>query len=157
MLANLLDPHFTAWAALVGLAGIGASLGARLLRRLARRDACTHIVRLAGAVVDIEQSIASDLEQAGASTLFPKFLAQSQGYAKRAHNALTNDEQLRTRRTHVLNALLMLLHEDHRRMVDLRSELDKVLAIWAHAPGARSLPAAGAACQAPAGCSSHCA
>jgi hypothetical protein len=121
----------TAWAALAGVGGLVGIVGSRLLRVAAHRDASEHIVRLAKAVLDIEQTFETDLAQIAQTSLFARYPKECGEYSRRAHNALAAGEQLRHRPKHVLKAMLMLLHEDHRRLVELRMELDSALAVWA--------------------------
>jgi hypothetical protein len=145
LLQALLAPSSTGFA--LGALGVGVLVAttsaAHLVRRHSRREASEHIVRLAGEIVAIARTVASDLAHIGPNTPFARFDQQAAEYARRAGNAIAARDRLRRRRSQVLEATLVLLHEDHRHMVDLRSEFDAALALWANChPRERSAAAA---------------
>jgi hypothetical protein len=94
-----------------------------------------HIVRLAVDIVDVAGSVDADLATVSRDADFAPFPLRCHDYAQRAKDALAEGKALRQREPDSLSIILLELHDDHRRIVDLRSELDRALARKAEATG----------------------
>jgi hypothetical protein len=94
-----------------------------------------HIVRLAVDIADVAGSVEADLASVSGEAAFASFPLRCHDYAQRAKHALQEGRALRYREPDSLSIILLELHDDHRRIVDLRSELDRALARKADASG----------------------
>ncbi len=104
------------------LAGLGAFWMLRLQRRRSLRQ--QHVERLAAEIVQVAQSIEVDLRS------LPR-TSEAAELAQRGADCRTRARQVATSRCRTPDALdeaIGQLHEDHRRIVDLRWELDAVMA-----------------------------
>jgi hypothetical protein len=108
-----------------------------LLQRRKGDDAVRHIARLAEEIVAVAATIEADLAAGSDPGAFVAFLQRCRENGQRAAEALERGRALRQQEPETLDATLLLLHEDHRRMVDLRSEVDRALA-------RKAVPAGGA-------------
>ena len=93
-----------------------------------------HIMRLAVEIADVADSIDADLAPLRDAD-FAAFPLRCRDSAVRARDAMAEGKALRQREPDSLSIILLELHDDHRRIVDLRSELDRALARKADASG----------------------
>jgi len=119
-------------AALVGL----AAMLAWFLRRQKRKRLVTHLLRLASDVVDVAESIDQDLEGLPRVRTLAALLSRSRESRERAEAFLAQGQRLDWLPVVRIARALELLHDEHRRIVDLRSEVDTALAAWRHGPRA---------------------
>lgn len=94
-----------------------------------------HIVRLAVDIADVAGSVEADLATVSRDAEFASFPLRCRDYSHRAKDALQEGRALRQREPDSLSIILLELHDDHRRIVNLRSELDRALARKADASG----------------------
>jgi hypothetical protein len=94
-----------------------------------------HIVALAAYIADVAGSVEADLASVAGDAAFTQFPLRCRDSAQRARHALQEGRALRQREPDSLSIILLELHDDHRRIVDLRSELDRALARKAEAGG----------------------
>ena len=87
-----------------------------------------HIVGLAVDIAHVAGSVEADLAGVAGDAAFTTFPLRCRDYAQRARHALREGRALRQREPDSLSIILLELHDDHRRIVDLRSELDRALA-----------------------------
>jgi hypothetical protein len=122
------------WLAAAGTALFGAG-ALCLFRRRRGVDEERQILRLASDIVAVAATVDADLSRVASDASFIKFANRCRECSERAHEALKEGKGLRLLETERLTSTLLLLHDDHRRMVDLRSELDRALAAWLDARG----------------------
>lgn len=122
------------WLAAVGAALLGAG-AICLFRRRRGADEERQVLRLASDIVGVAGTVDADLARVAPDSSFIKFANRCRECSERAHDALKEGRGLRQMEAERLTAILLLLHDDHRRMVDLRSELDRALAAWLDARG----------------------
>ena len=91
-------------------------------------DAVRHIARLAEEIVAVAATIEADLAAGRDPGVSVAFLQRCRENGQRAAEALARGRALRQQEPETLGATLLLLHEDHLRMVDLRLEVDRALA-----------------------------
>ena len=87
-----------------------------------------HIVSLAVDIAEVAGSVEADLAGVAGDAAFTAFPLRCRDYAQRARHALQEGKALRQREPDSLSIILLELHDDHRRIVDLRSEVDRALA-----------------------------
>jgi hypothetical protein len=114
-------------AVLAALAG-AAALGAWLVRRRRHNRVVTNVLRLALDIVDVAATVDEDLDRVCTERTYPDVRAKCREYRDRAEAILAHRERLARLPSDRVVAALELLHDDHRRMVNLRSEADAVLA-----------------------------
>jgi hypothetical protein len=110
------------WFATAAAAALGAFLVLRTRRRRTQRQ--EHVGRLAEEIVEVAQSIEADLHSLPRTT-------EAADLARRAADCRLRATAIagsRCRTAQALNEAVGQLHEDHRRVVDLRWELDAVMA-----------------------------
>ena len=91
-------------------------------------DTVRHVARLAVEIVGVAGTIESDLESDAGAPAFVVFRQRCRENRERAEAALAQGRSLRQQEREALVTTLLLLHDDHRRMVDLRSEVDRAVA-----------------------------
>jgi hypothetical protein len=134
-----MDLRFWKAALTAGLASLAALLGLALmlawvLRRQRRKRLIAHLVRLASDVVTVADSIDQDIEsQVGGGNL-RNLRSRSRECRERAKAFLAQRERLDWSPAIRVTRALELLHDEHRRIVDLRSEADVALAGWRQSP-----------------------
>jgi hypothetical protein len=111
-------------------AGTACFCGAAIFFWRNRRGGRTirHIVSLAVDIAEVAGSVEADLAGVAGDAAFTNFPLRCRDYAQRARHALQEGKALRQREPDSLSIILLELHDDHRRIVDLRSELDRALA-----------------------------
>lgn len=116
-----------------GLAVLAAcALAIVLVRRRTREQVVPQVLRLAAEIESVAHTVEEDL--AGLPRhAFSSFSLACGDYSRRARNALDDGLGLQGRPRVVLTSTLLLLHEDHRKIVDLRSQLDRALGRWSKA------------------------
>lgn len=119
------------------VAGTACLWGAALFYWRSRRGHGTmrHIMRLAVDIVEVAGSVEADLATVSRDANFAPFPLRCHDYAQRAKDALAEGKALRQREPDSLSIILLELHDDHRRIVNLRSELDRALVRKAEANG----------------------
>ncbi|MBC5785206.1 hypothetical protein H8N03_19825 [Ramlibacter sp. USB13] len=108
------------WIATGLLAAVGAWVLARLRRRRTERH--LHVARLAAEIVEVARSIEADLQELPRTSEAVE-LARRCGECRRR----TTDTASRRLRDDALEDAIGQLHDDHRRVVDLRSEVDVLM------------------------------
>lgn len=121
-----------AWM-LPGLAALAAcAVAIALFRRRTRVEVLPQVLRLAAEIESVARTVEEDL--AGMPRhAFSSFSLACGEYSRRARKALDAGLGLQARPRVVLTSTLLLLHEDHRKIVDLRSQLDRALGRWSKA------------------------
>ena len=109
-------------------------VAAFLWQRRTGDDRARHIARLAMEIDAVAGTIESDLQVDGGEA-FIVFGQRCRENRQRAREALGQGRALREQEAQALVTTLLLLHDDHRRMVDLRSEVDRAVARRAAAAG----------------------
>lgn len=94
-----------------------------------------QVLRLASDIVAVAETVHADLARVAEDSSFTRFANRCRECSERSHEALKEGRGLRQLEAERLTGILLLLHDDHRRMVDLRSELDRALAAWLDARG----------------------
>lgn len=117
-------------AALLGLAAIVAWV----LRRQRKKRLLAHLFRLASEIVSVSESVDEDLENHAGGRILGSFRARSRECRKTAEAFLAHRERLDRIRTLRITRALEQLHEEHRRIVELRSEVDGALSSWRRSP-----------------------
>ncbi|GAB3764475.1 hypothetical protein GCM10028796_19590 [Ramlibacter monticola] len=115
----------------IGIAAGAACLGgvvAFVWHRRRGEDTLRHIARLAAGIVAVGGTIESDLETDPEAPAFMVFRQRCRENRERADQALEQGKALGQQEAEALLTTLLLLHDDHRRMVDLRSEVDRAVA-----------------------------
>jgi hypothetical protein len=114
-------------AAVSGAACIGA-VTAFVWKRRHEEDAARHILRLAAEIDGVADGIDTDLACAADDPPCVVLRQRCREAHERAIQALAEGRDLRLQEREALTTLLLLLHDDHRRIVDLRSDVDRALA-----------------------------
>lgn len=114
-------------AVLAALAG-AAALGMWFVRRRRHNAMVMNVLRLALDIVDVAATIDEDLDRVCTERTFPEVRAKCREYRDRAEAILAHRERLARLPGDRVTTALELLHDDHRRMVNLRSEADAALA-----------------------------
>ena len=111
----------TWWMATAALATVGTWALRRLLRRRSQRH--LHVERLAAEIVEVARSIEGDLQG------LPR-TSEAVNLARRCMECRSRTETAAARRLRddALEAAIGQLHDDHRRVVDLRSQVDVLMA-----------------------------
>jgi hypothetical protein len=118
---------FTLVVATGALCAVGA-LGFLWWKRRRDEDAVRHILRLAAEIEAVATTVDADLEDAADDPPCVVFRQRCRDARRHAADALVRGEALRQQDAEALITTLLLLHDDHRRVVDLRSEVDRALA-----------------------------
>jgi hypothetical protein len=126
-------------AAAAGLVFVLLAAWWRLLRR--GQDETEHVVRLAVDISAVASSIEDDLRQAGRDERFPHLGARCRECRGRAEQVLAQKYRLSRLSADERDIWLAQLHDDHRRIVDLRSETDSAWRPAIRAGRAASAPA----------------
>lgn len=111
-------------SAAIALALTGAGL--RWWGTRARRGLLRSVVRMAEEIGSVGATIHADLP--GGEEEFARVAADCNFLGRRAAHFLAQRSGLRRMSAERLQTALERLHDDHRRMVDLRSEVDYLLA-----------------------------
>lgn len=116
----------------LALAAAGLAAGALAAWCLQRRrhddDTVRDILRLAREIDAVAATVDADLENAADDPPCVVLRQRSREARERAAEALARGRALREQDREALITSLLLLHDDHRRIVDLRSEVDAALA-----------------------------
>jgi hypothetical protein len=123
------------WVAGLGLLAGGAAAAGWFLMRRRDDEVVRHTLRLASEIVAVGATIDADLARVPAEAPFQSFAQRCRENAERAHEALKQGRALRQMDPELLSDTALLLYEDHRRTVDLRSEVDRALAKWLETHG----------------------
>jgi hypothetical protein len=99
-------------------------------------DSARHILRLAKEIEGVAEGIEADLESAADDPPCVVLRQRCREARGRATRALAEGQGLRLQEREALTTTLLLLHDDHRRIVDLRSQVDCALAPKAQGAGA---------------------
>ncbi|MEJ8835465.1 hypothetical protein [Ramlibacter sp. AN1133] len=121
-------------AAAAGAACIGGAT-AFVWKRRQDDDTSRDILRLAAEIDGVAAGIETDLEGAADDPPCVVFRQRSREARERALQALAQGKALKLQEREALITTLLLLHDDHRRVVDLRSDVDRALARKAQAAG----------------------
>jgi hypothetical protein len=116
---------------MIAAAGAAACIAAALAFLWQRRhdeDTARHILRLAQEIDGVADGIDSDLARAADDPPCVVLRQRCREAHERATQALAEGKDLRLQEREALTTLLLLLHEDHRQMVDLRLDVDRALA-----------------------------
>ncbi|HEY0826334.1 MAG TPA: LPXTG cell wall anchor domain-containing protein [Ramlibacter sp.] len=122
------------WLAAAGAALLSAAV-LYLFRRRRGHEVERDVVRLASHIVAVADTVEADLARVAGEPGFTRFANRCRECSERAHGALQLGRALRAVEIESLTGTLLMLHDDHRRMVDLRSELDRALGAWLDARG----------------------
>lgn len=122
------------WLALAG-AALVAAVALCIFKRRRGHDVERQVLRLASDIVAVAATVDGDLARVATDPSFTKFANRRRECSERAEDALRQGRALRQAEMESLTGTLLMLHDDHRRMVDLRSELDRALAAWLDARG----------------------
>jgi hypothetical protein len=114
------------FAAPLGLAAIAAWFS----RRRSKRRLVTHLLRLASDIVSVSGSVDDDLESHAGGGSGKSFSARSRECRETAEIFLAHRERLERLPTIRITRAMEQLHDEHRRIVDLRSEVDIALSSW---------------------------
>lgn len=134
-----MDLRFWKGAFTAGLTAAGALLGLAALlawfwRRRSRKRLVSHVVRLALDIVSVSESVDEDLANQPGSPLATMLRARSRACRETAESFLFHRERLNSGPAIRVMRALEALHEEHRRVVDLRLEVDVALASWRRSP-----------------------
>ena len=115
---------------LAGAAALGAALVLRrwLSHRLHSRDAVLHAIRLADDIGLVADTIEGDLLRLKGTPSWAALDARCNECRERADQASAQRRMLARLEADALEDLVGHLHEDHRRVVNLRSDVDLALA-----------------------------
>jgi hypothetical protein len=122
----------------LGAAGIAGGCGAAVLWKLKRRhgaDLAGRTLRLASEIIEVADTIEDDVSALRDQPRFTRIAQRCRECTERSRAALTQRRVLRAHDPEALTGTLLLLHDDHRRIVDLRSETDRALATWVETHG----------------------
>ncbi|GAB3660724.1 hypothetical protein GCM10028813_38070 [Ramlibacter alkalitolerans] len=122
-------------AAAAAAAVCSGAAAAFFWKRREDEDATRHILRLAAEIDGVAVGIEAELERVADDPPCVVFRQRCREAHGRSVGAIAVGQRLRLQEREALTTTLLLLHEDHRRMVDLRSEVDRVLARKAQAAG----------------------
>lgn len=120
-------------AAAAVLAGAAALIAWRLRRRQHRR-LVANVIWLASDIVSIAESIEEDLDGGSYRGALGGVRSRCQEYRARAEAFVLHEDRVRRLPPPRVTAILHTLHDEHRRMVDLRSEVDSALAARRRSP-----------------------
>ena len=109
------------WMVTAALAALGAWALGRVVQRRSARP--LHVQRLAAEIVEVARSIEADLQDL-ARTSDAVDLARRCGECRRRTESVVG----RRLKDDALEGAIGQLHDDHRRVVDLRSEVDVLMA-----------------------------
>ena len=126
-------PFLTLALAAAGLAA-GALAAWFCLRRRHDDGTVRDILRLAREIDAVAATVDADLEDAADDPPCVVLRQRSREARERAAQALARGRALRGQDREALITSLLLLHDDHRRIVDLRSAVDAALARRKAAP-----------------------
>jgi hypothetical protein len=104
------------------------AFGAWWSRRHHGRDAVRHLLRLADEIAAIAETIEADLGRLAGQASLTALRARCRENRERADDAFQRRRTLDRLDVYALEDLVEGLHDDHRRIVDLRSEVDSALA-----------------------------
>jgi hypothetical protein len=120
---------------LFALGGVAVGSGAVAWFCMAKRshgaDAASHTLRLASEIIAVAETIEDDVAVLRDEPRFTRVAQRCRECAERAREALKQRKSMRSRDAEALTQTWLLLHDDHRRIVDLRSDTDRALASWA--------------------------
>jgi hypothetical protein len=133
--SDLLEMLSLMAAAAAAAAGIGTA-AAFFWKRREDDDATRHILRLAAEIDGVAAGIDADLAGAADDPPCVVLRQRCREARRKARQALAEGQGLRLQQREALTTWLLLLHDDHRRIVDLRSEVDRALARKAQGTGA---------------------
>jgi LPXTG-motif cell wall-anchored protein len=122
------------WLAAAGAALVSAG-AVVVFRRRRGNEVARQVLRLASDIVAVGATLDADLARVAGEASFTKFVRRRQECGERAEGALKEGRALGVQEMEGLTGTLLMLHDDHRRMVDLRSELDRALAAWLDSRG----------------------
>jgi hypothetical protein len=97
-------------------------------RRHHGRDAVRHVLRLADEIAAIAETIEADLGRLSGHAPLNALRARCRESRERADNTFQRRKSLDRLDVYALEDLVGHLHDDHRRIVDLRWEVDSALA-----------------------------
>lgn len=115
-------------AFVAGAACAGGATAWFLCRRSDDEGAVRDILRLAGEIEAVAATVDAELEGAADDPPCVVLRQRCRDARERATQALAQGKALRLQDGEALITTLLLLHEDHRRMVDLRLDVDRALA-----------------------------
>jgi hypothetical protein len=110
-----------------GTARVAAAIAGVLIpgsQRRPRSHLHQHLERLAAEIVEVARSVEADLEALPQTSAVADLARRCGDCRRRAHEAASAQRL----GADALQAAISQLHEDHRRVVDLRSDVDVVLA-----------------------------
>jgi hypothetical protein len=119
----------------IGLGFAAAPLGpaaivAWFLQRRSKQRLVTHLLRLASDIVSVSGSVDDDLESHAGGGSWKSLSARSRECRETAEVFLAHRERLERLPTIRITRAMEQLHDEHRRIVDLRSEVDIALSSW---------------------------
>ncbi|HET8744864.1 MAG TPA: LPXTG cell wall anchor domain-containing protein [Ramlibacter sp.] len=118
---------FLTLASAAGALGLGAVAGWFFRRRRRDDETARDILRLASQIDAVAATVDADLEPAADDPPCVVLRQRSREARERATEALEQGRALRQQDREALRSRLLLLHDDHRRIVDLRSEVDRAM------------------------------
>jgi len=127
---HLVEPILDLPSLMIVAAGGAACIGGAAAFFCKRRqdDECArHVLRLAADIDEVATGIESDLAGAADDPPCVVFRQRCGDARQRAQQARALGRALRLQEREALTTTLLLLHDDHRRIVDLRSEVDRAL------------------------------
>lgn len=122
------------WLVAAGITAVAAAAW-YIVRTRRSHEVERQVLRLASDIVAVAGTVDADLGRVAGDAAFTKFANRCRECGERARDALQQGKALRQVEVESLTGILLMLHDDHRRMVDLRSELDRALAAWLDARG----------------------
>jgi len=116
------------WA-LAGIAAAGAALllNAPFVRRVRSRDGVQHAARIAADIASVADTIEADLLKLKGAPAWGALNARCEECRERADQTSAQLGPLRRLEPDAVQDLVEHLHDDHRRVVNLRSEVDLAL------------------------------
>lgn len=106
-------------------------------RRGTVRDSVRHALRLADDIAAIAETIEADLARLNGQASANALRGCCREYRQRADDTFAQRRVLRALDADALEQRVELLHDDHRRIVNLRSEVDSALSGAARPNGSR--------------------
>jgi hypothetical protein len=122
------------WFAAI-VAALLAAVALCFFGRRRGQDVERQVLHLASDIVAVAGTVDADLSRVAGEPAFTRFANRCRECSERSRDALKQGRALRSVEMESLTGTLLMLHDDHRRMVDLRSELDRALAAWLDARG----------------------
>lgn len=122
------------WFAAV-VAALLAAVALCFFERRRSQDVERQVLHLASDIVGVAATVDADLARVAGEPDFTRFANRCSECSERSRDALKQGRALRGVDRESLTGTLLMLHDDHRRMVDLRSELDRALGAWLDARG----------------------